>query len=124
MLYGSGLRTDQTLADGSTVPNGGKLSPYAQVNLAANHHFSGPGIDIRFDVINVADHKYEIRDGGGVGVGAPQYGPRDHGRHRTVKQERHRRDDLMLFDRVEVMRTHQDPAQQWPCGQQHDRQDQ
>lgn len=76
MLYGSGLRTDQTLADGSTVPNGGKLSPYAQVNLTANHHFSGPGIDIRFDVINVADHKYEIRDGGGVGVGAPQYGPR------------------------------------------------
>lgn len=76
MLYGSGLRTDQTLPDGSTVPNGGKLSPYAQVNLTANHHFSGPGIDIRFDVIKLADHKYEIRDGGGVGVGAPQYGPR------------------------------------------------
>ena len=27
-------------------------------------------------MINVLDHKYEIRDGTGVGVGAPQYGPR------------------------------------------------
>lgn len=32
--------------------------------------------NIRFDVINLADHKYEIRDSGGVGVGVPQYGPR------------------------------------------------
>lgn len=70
LLYGSGLRTD------GTVPNGAKLSPYAQVNLTASHHFAGPNVDVRFDVINVADHKYEIRDGGGVGVGAPQYGPR------------------------------------------------
>jgi outer membrane receptor protein involved in Fe transport len=30
----------------------------------------------RFDVINVFDEKYEIRDGTGVGVGAPQFGPR------------------------------------------------
>ncbi|WP_443026794.1 TonB-dependent receptor [Sphingomonas sp. CV7422] len=70
LLYGSGLRTD------GAVPNGAKLSPYAQVNLTASHHFAAPDVDVRFDVINVADHKYEIRDGGGVGVGAPQYGPR------------------------------------------------
>jgi outer membrane receptor protein involved in Fe transport len=76
MLYGSGLRTDATLADGSTIPNGGKLSPYAQFNLTVSHHFAGPNVDVRVDVINVADHKYEIRDGGGVGVGAPQFGPR------------------------------------------------
>ena len=30
----------------------------------------------RFDVINVLDKRYEIRDGTGVGVGAPQFGPR------------------------------------------------
>ena len=34
------------------------------------------GLTVRFDVINVFDEKYEIRDGTGVGVGAPQYGPR------------------------------------------------
>ncbi|MFT3975905.1 MAG: TonB-dependent receptor [Sphingomonas bacterium] len=76
MIYGSGLRTDLALADGSVIPNGGKLSPYAQFNLTASHHFAGPGIDVRIDVINLLDHKYEIRDGGGVGVGAPEYGPR------------------------------------------------
>jgi len=27
-------------------------------------------------VINVFDQKYQIRNGTGVGVGAPQYGPR------------------------------------------------
>ena len=31
---------------------------------------------IRFDVINVLDKIYQIRNGTGVGVGAPQFGPR------------------------------------------------
>ncbi len=75
-LYGSGLRADLTLPDGSTIPNGGKLTPYATVNLTASYHLAHPGLGIRFDVINVADHVYEIRDGTGVGVGAPQYGAR------------------------------------------------
>lgn len=30
----------------------------------------------RLDVVNVFDNVYEIRDGTGVGVGAPQFGPR------------------------------------------------
>jgi outer membrane receptor for ferrienterochelin and colicins len=30
----------------------------------------------RFDVINAFDKVYEIRNGTGVGVGAPQFGPR------------------------------------------------
>jgi outer membrane receptor protein involved in Fe transport len=30
----------------------------------------------RIDLINAFDKIYEIRDGTGVGVGAPQYGPR------------------------------------------------
>ncbi len=71
-LYGSGLRT--TTDDG--VPNGHHLPGYAQVNLSASYLVARPGITVRFDVINVGDHVYEIRDGSGVGVGAPQYGPR------------------------------------------------
>ena len=70
MIYGSGLRTD------GAVPNGGKLPSYAQFNLTASHRFTGPGLTVRFDVINVGDHVYEIRDGTGIGVGAPQFGPR------------------------------------------------
>ncbi len=34
------------------------------------------GVDARLDVINAFDRAYEIRDGSGVGVGAPQWGPR------------------------------------------------
>jgi outer membrane receptor protein involved in Fe transport len=34
------------------------------------------GLTLRFDVINVFDQIYQIRNGTGVGVGAPQYGPR------------------------------------------------
>jgi len=70
MLYGSGLRRD------GDVPNGGKLPAYAVFNLTASHAFAGPGVEIRADIINVGDHVYEIRDGSGVGVGAPQIGAR------------------------------------------------
>ena len=31
---------------------------------------------MRFDVVNVTDNIYEIRDGSGIGVFAPQFGPR------------------------------------------------
>ncbi|HEU4961327.1 MAG TPA: TonB-dependent receptor [Sphingomonas sp.] len=70
MLYGSGLRRD------GDVPNGGKMPAYAVFNLTASHRFAGPGIEIRADVTNLFDHVYEIRDGSGIGVGAPQYGER------------------------------------------------
>ena len=33
-------------------------------------------VDVRLDVINAFDKVYEIRDGTGVGVGAPQFGAR------------------------------------------------
>ena len=33
-------------------------------------------VKFRFDVVNVFDEKYVIRDGSGIGVGAPQFGPR------------------------------------------------
>jgi len=79
LIYGSGLRADLPLAGGGDVPNGRALAPYTQVNLSASHKFeTAPGgpIEIRIDVLNALDDKYEIRDGTGVGVGAPQYGPR------------------------------------------------
>jgi outer membrane receptor for ferrienterochelin and colicins len=79
VLYGSGLRRDEPLAGGGDIPNGDHVPGYVQVNLAANYHLAlakvGP-LDLRFDIINVGDEKYEIRDGTGVGVGAPQWGPR------------------------------------------------
>ncbi|WP_408637194.1 TonB-dependent receptor [Novosphingobium nitrogenifigens] len=76
MIYGSGLRSDLELADGSTVPNGASLPGYAQFNLSASYKLDRPGVEFRFDLINLFDAKYQIRDGTGVGVGAPQWGPR------------------------------------------------
>ena len=79
ILVGSGLRRDLPLADGSSIPNGAHLPYYRQVNLGVSHDFEAQGITgliVRLDVINAFDTKYEIRDGTGVGVGAPQYGPR------------------------------------------------
>jgi outer membrane receptor for ferrienterochelin and colicins len=73
VLYGSGLRTS------GAVPNGNALPDYIQVNLAFSHKTVLPvvgRVEGRLDVINVFDKIYEIRDGTGVGVGAPQYGPR------------------------------------------------
>jgi len=31
---------------------------------------------VRFDVVNILDTIYELRDGSGIGVGAPQFGQR------------------------------------------------
>jgi len=78
-IVGSGLRADQTLADGSSIPNGAHLPTYTQVNLAASHKFqmgSAGDVTLRMDVVNAFDRIYEIRNGTGVGVGAPQFGPR------------------------------------------------
>ena len=73
LIYGSGLRKD------GDVPNGAELAPYTQVNLTVSHTFQGlPGgpTELRADLVNAFDNVYEIRDGTGVGVGAPQFGPR------------------------------------------------
>jgi outer membrane receptor protein involved in Fe transport len=79
LLFGSGLRASLTLPDGSTIPNGTHLPYYTQVNAGVSHlfHLDGHGtLTTRFDVINVFDREYQIRNGTGVGVGAPQFGPR------------------------------------------------
>jgi outer membrane receptor for ferrienterochelin and colicins len=79
MLFGTGLRSDLALPDGADIPNGDNLPSYLQVNLGASHvfHFdSGHPLTARVDVVNLLDKDYEIRNGTGVGVGAPQFGAR------------------------------------------------
>ena len=72
MIYGSGLRSG--FANTTTVPS------YTQVNLGVSHDFflvsPTKATTLRFDVVNVFDRIYEIRDGTGIGVFAPQFGPR------------------------------------------------
>ncbi|HEY5105169.1 MAG TPA: TonB-dependent receptor [Caulobacteraceae bacterium] len=75
LIVGSGLRA--TGAD--AIPNGEHLPAYVQVNLALSHRFeTSPlgALEIRLDVINLLDRTYALRDGTGIGVGAPQFGPR------------------------------------------------
>ncbi|THD65177.1 MAG: ligand-gated channel [Bradyrhizobium sp.] len=72
MIYGSGLRAG--FANTGTVPS------YTQVNLGLSHEFNivapNKPTTLRFDIVNLFDTIYEIRDGSGIGVFAPQYGPR------------------------------------------------
>ena len=72
MIYGSGLRSG--FANTSSLPS------YTQVNLGLSHEFNwvapNKPTTLRFDVVNLFDSIYEIRDGSGIGVFAPQYGPR------------------------------------------------
>jgi outer membrane receptor for ferrienterochelin and colicins len=78
-LLGTGLRDNLILPGGGDIPNGDHTPSYTQVNLGLTHDFqlagSGP-LTVRFDIINVADKVYQIRSGTGIGVFAPQYGPR------------------------------------------------
>jgi len=71
LLYGSGLR--------SGFANTSHLPFYTQVNAGMEHTFdlgrTGP-VDAKLSILNILDKSYEIRDGSGIGVFAPQYGPR------------------------------------------------
>ncbi|MDB6127830.1 MAG: putative TonB-dependent receptor [Verrucomicrobia bacterium] len=78
-LYGSGLRTDATAPDGSTIPNGGTVPSYYSINIGAEQTFklsNKRAWKFRLDVVNLTDKSYFLRDGAGVGVGAAQYGMR------------------------------------------------
>jgi outer membrane receptor protein involved in Fe transport len=73
VIVGSGLRATVN------TPNDTALPAYATVNLSVNQKIpikGTRGTQIRFDAINLLDHVYELRDGTGVGVGAPQFGQR------------------------------------------------
>jgi hypothetical protein len=71
-LYGSGLR--RGFANTKSVPD------YGTVNLGLQRIVKIPkwpgSFKIRFDVVNLFDKIYELRDGSGIGVGAPQFGQR------------------------------------------------
>jgi outer membrane receptor protein involved in Fe transport len=72
-LFGSGLAKD------GLVPNGATMPAYFQLNLGVSHDFdlAGAGkLHAQVAVINALDRSYELRDGSGIGVGAPQFGPR------------------------------------------------
>lgn len=73
-LYGSGLRTDT-----DTVPNGASLPSYFQLNLSAGHDFEADTqhpLHVQVAAVNALDRSYQLRDGGGIGVFAPQWAPR------------------------------------------------
>jgi outer membrane receptor protein involved in Fe transport len=69
--YGSGLRRG--------FANTEKLPPYTHANIGMVQHFDTRELgklDLRLVIVNVFDQSYELRDGTGIGVGAPQFGPR------------------------------------------------
>lgn len=73
VLFGTGLRTS------IVTPNDTSLPAYATLNMSLTQKIPvgvGKGTQVRFDAINLADSTYQIRDGTGVGVGAPQFGMR------------------------------------------------
>ena len=72
-IFGSGLRED------GLTPNGLSLPYYFQLNLNVSHDFnfdSTGKLHTSLALINALDRTYELRSGTGVGVGAPQFGPR------------------------------------------------
>ncbi len=72
MTYGSGLRSGFVNIDHTT--------PYAVVNVGITHDVRlAPDANpttFRFDIVNLLDQVYELRDGTGIGVFAPQFGAR------------------------------------------------
>jgi outer membrane receptor protein involved in Fe transport len=61
------------------APNGHSLPSYQQVNLSVVQPIETglyKGMELRFDLLNVFDQVYQIRNGSGIGVGNPQFGLR------------------------------------------------
>ena len=71
LLYGSGLRRG--------FANTESLPAYAPVNVGLIRKFAPrphTQLTLRLDFVNLFDQVYELRDGSGIGVGAPQFGAR------------------------------------------------
>jgi outer membrane receptor protein involved in Fe transport len=72
MIYGSGLRSGFANVDSNP--------PYVVVNAGVSREFRwAPDVKpvtLRFDIVNPFDKVYELRNGTGIGVFAPQYGAR------------------------------------------------
>jgi outer membrane receptor protein involved in Fe transport len=72
-IYGSGLRNTPP----GGAPNSTELPGYTTVNAALTHTWKSTPvgtIEGRLALVNIFDKAYLLRDGTGVGVGAPQYG--------------------------------------------------
>ena len=78
MIYGSGLRAGDLA--GWCRAEFPAHDAYAVVNTGISHDFQWSPDDkpltVRFDIVNLFDQIYELRDGSGIGVFAPQYGAR------------------------------------------------
>ena len=71
VLYGSGLRRG--------FANTEHLPSFVQLNASVARTFKLDGLgkfDVRLSALNLFDRSYQLRDGSGIGVGAPQYAPR------------------------------------------------
>ncbi|MCO5401558.1 TonB-dependent receptor [Ralstonia soli] len=71
VLFGTGLRNGFANTD--------HLPAYWQMNVGAARDFNLPMVGkfkTRLTVLNLFDRSYEMRDGTGIGVGAPQFAPR------------------------------------------------
>jgi len=71
LVYGSGLRRG--------FANTEHLPAYYPVAVGIEHGWKLHGhreLRLRMDIVNVFDQSYELRDGSGIGVGAPQFGAR------------------------------------------------
>ena len=70
-IYGNGLRRG--------FANTQKNNPYETFNLSLQRRIKiteKTSVIVRFDVVNLLDKIYQLRDGSGIGVGAPQFGQR------------------------------------------------
>jgi outer membrane receptor protein involved in Fe transport len=70
-IYGNGLR--------HAFVNSRKLPAYETINASLQRRIKiteKTSVVVRFDVVNLLDKIYELRDGSGIGVGAPQFGQR------------------------------------------------
>ena len=75
LLYGNGLRAG--------FANLEKLSAYWTVDAGIEHAFHLPSkplgireLKLRIDCLNLLDQVFEIRNGTGLGIARPAYGPR------------------------------------------------
>ena len=60
-------------------PNDTTVRPYQYANVGVSRKFDWPAfgpLEARLDVLNLWDERYQIRDGSGLGVFAPQWGVR------------------------------------------------
>ena len=74
-VLGSGLRR----TGGNNIPNGQALPHYGVINTTYAHTWKSTTIgevQLRIGVLNALDKAFQLRDGTGVGVGAPQWGLR------------------------------------------------